>query len=332
MQAAKVLVTGATGLLGANIVEQLNSRGYDVRVFARKTSQFDALAGLTYEVFVGDLNSEKDLTSALQGCEYVIHAAALTALSTASYQTFYKTNVEATKLLADLAQRFDVKRFIYVSTANCFTNGTLENPGDETGGFMPWLKKSNYAYTKYLAQQYVLEKTALGLPAIVVAPTFLIGPRDTKPSSGRLIEYILRNKIVFYPAGGKSFIDVRFAAQAIVNVLEQGRVGEIYLLAGENLSYKQFYSLVAQTANVQRIKLGIPRVALLGIGYFADVLKILGFKMAFDRTAARLLTLDNYFSNKKAQNELSLIASDTEQAIRAYLQWREESLTRNSRK
>ncbi len=328
MQAAKVLVTGATGLLGANIVEQLNFRGYDVRIFARKTSKFNALAGLNYEVFVGDLNNENDLTKALQSCGYVIHAAALTALSPVSYDKFYKTNVEATKLLADLAQKFEVKRFVYVSTANCFTNGTLEHPGDEATGFMPWLKKSNYAYTKYLAQKYVLEKARQGFAAIVVAPTFLIGPRDIKPSSGRLIEYILRNKIVFYPAGGKSFIDVRFAAEAIVNALESGRVGETYLLAGQNLTYKQFYNLVTQVANLQRIKLGVPRLLLTGIGYIAEFLKYLGIKTAFDSTSARLLTLDNYFTNKKARSELSLKQTDTAAAIKAYLQWRQTTPSR----
>ena len=323
MQQEKILVTGATGLLGANIVEELNRQGYAVRVFARKTSKFDALDGLHYEVFFGNLNSQQDIEKALQGCNYVIHAAALTALSKAKFNTFYQINVAATKLLADLSLIAGIERFIYVSTANCFTNGSIDNPGDENTDFMPWLKKSNYAYTKYLAQNYVLELVKKGLPAIVVAPTFLIGPRDIKPSSGRLIEYILHNKLAFYPVGGKSFIDVRLAASAIVNALKLGRLGEVYLLAGENLTYRQFYSLVKKIAVLRQIKIGLPRWMLLGIGYLAEILKILGVQTAFDSTSARLLTLDNYFSNEKAKKELNLRQTNTKSAIEAYIQWRQ---------
>ncbi len=320
-----VLVTGATGLLGANIVEQLNLRGYNVRILARKSSSFKALQGLDYELIYGDLTQTDSLKQALHGVDYVIHSAALTATANVDFEQFFLVNTKATKDLVDLAKKQGIKRFVYVSTANCFTNGTKQQPGTEEGGFMQWLVSSKYAYTKYLAQEYVLEQAQQGFPGLVVAPTFLIGPRDSKPSSGRLLLYAVRNKILFYPPGGKSFIDVRLAAEAVVNALEKGRIGQTYLLAGENLTYKEFFEKVAHVLQQKKLYVPVPKVVLASVAYLMEFLKVFGVKTLFDRTNQRLLTIDNYFSNQKAQGELGLKPTKIEEAIKAAIEWFEQN-------
>ena len=319
----KVLVTGANGLLGANIVRQLGTAGYLAKAMVRKGSNTLSLEGANYELFEGAITSEKDVYEAVSACDYVIHSAASTAQTPSNVEAFRKTNIDATRLIMEACKHFNIERFIFVSTANCFTNGSIENPGDETSGFMPWLKGSGYAYSKYLAQQEVLENVKKhAFPAIVVSPTFMLGPHDSKPSSGKLLLYGYNKKIVFYPPGGKSFVDVEFAAKAICNALTKGRVGETYLLAGNNMTYKDFFKLVEKQTGKRKILIQIPGKVLttLGssVGFFG---KVFGLSLPLNTVNARLLSLDNYFSNKKAVSELGLEETDVDAAVASAIDW-----------
>ncbi len=326
MKTDKVLVTGATGLLGANIVKELNNRGYKVKILTRPASKLNGLEGCNYEIIKGDITNKTGLEEAIQDCHYVIHAAAKTAQGSNRMKQYMKVNLEATQNLLKLSEKHHIKRFVYVSTANCFTNGTLNNPGNEEKGFMPWLKHSSYAYSKFLAQQSVLQMAKnKGPDALVVAPTFLIGPRDSKPSSGKLLLYALRNKIVFYPPGGKSFTDVEFAAQAIVNALTMGKNGESYLIAGKNMTYKDFFEAVSRVTGEKRILIPLPRTIINILANTLEITgKIFGFSPQLNKANAKLLTLDNYFSNKKAAEELKLKETDIEEAIKKAADWFEQ--------
>ncbi len=309
--------------MGANIVCQLNQRGYDVRIFVRPTSNLDALKGCEYEKVVGDITQPGDLRKAVQGCDYVIHSAALTAQVDANFDRFWQVNVEATENLVEISRQFDIKRFIYVSTANCFTPGPLDNPGTEQGGFMPWLVRSHYAYTKFAAQLTVLnEYRTSGFPAIVVAPTFLIGPRDVKPSSGRIVLYALGRRVVFYTPGGKSFADVEKVASAIVNALERGRLGETYLLAGANMPYRDFFQIVAEIEGRKKVYIKIPDFILTAVaGTLTFMGNVTGRKFEFDIMNKRLFTLDNYFCYKKAKYELGYEPTVIRDAVRKSIEW-----------
>ncbi|MEE4286080.1 MAG: SDR family NAD(P)-dependent oxidoreductase, partial [Mariniphaga sp.] len=199
----KVLVTGANGLLGSNVADRLSKQGYDVVAVVRKNSNVLALNGIKCKIVECDITKRLEVEKAIAGSDYVVHCAANTKQSPSNLDAYKKINIDSTSVLIQLSKLNNIKRFIYVSTANCFTNGTVQNPGDESKGFMPWLKKSGYAYSKYLAQQMVLEEVEKNnFPAIVVAPTFIIGPRDAKVSSGKLIMHALKRKVVFYPPGG----------------------------------------------------------------------------------------------------------------------------------
>ena len=320
---AKVLVTGASGLLGANIVCHLNRRGYDVRILVRSTSNLSGIQDCKYEKFIGDITNVEELKNAIKGCDYVIHAAALTAQVEATFERFWQVNVRGTENIVKEAKKHNIKRFIYVSTANCFTPGPLDQPGTEESGFMPWLIKSPYAYTKFAAQLTVLNEYRMtGFPSIVVAPTFLIGPRDVKPSSGRMIIYVLGRRVIFYTSGGKSFVDVEKVAEAVVNALERGRLGEVYLLSGVNMSYRHFFQIVAEVEGKKKLYVKVPDVLLTSVAGLLTLLgNILGKKFAFDIVNKRLFTLDNYFSHKKAMAELGYEPTVIREAVRKSIAW-----------
>jgi dihydroflavonol-4-reductase len=137
----KVLVTGANGLLGSNVASQLTKQGYNVVAVVRKGSNQLALKGIPCEIIECNLTNVADVEKAIFGCDYVVHCAANTQQKPNKLEAFKKINIDATSILIRLSKQHKIKRFVFVSTANCFTNGTIQNPGDESKGFMPWLKK-----------------------------------------------------------------------------------------------------------------------------------------------------------------------------------------------
>jgi dihydroflavonol-4-reductase len=320
----KVLVTGANGLLGANIVWQLgNHQFYSARAMVRKGANMLSLQGANYELFEGNITNRDDVLRATDGCDFVIHCAARTSQHPSGLEHYREANIESTKLIIEACLEKGIKRMVFVSTTNCFTPGSLQSPGTETGGFMPWLKKSGYAYSKYLAQEIVLDAVKKeNLSAVVVAPGFLIGPRDAKPSSGKLLLYGMNNRFIFCPPGGKSFVDAEFAAEAAINALTAGSPGEIWLLTGENLTYRNFFRSLANLSGKKKYIIPLPRILLRTAAYFCDVLEsIFRISLPFNSTNQKLLCLNNYFSNQKAMDELNIKPTRTNDAILKAMEW-----------
>lgn len=319
----KVLVTGANGLLGSHVVRVLLYNRFEVRAMVRKGSNLKALEGLNYELFEGQITKYSGIEKAVKGCDFVIHVAARTAQTPSKLEVFQKPNIDSTQFLVESCKKHNVKRFVFVSTANCFGNGTKENPGDENTPFLPWLKNSGYAYSKYLAQQIVLKKSIENeFDAIIVNPTFLIGANDVKPSSGQIFSHILNRSVAFYPPGGKNFVDVETAAKGVVSALEKGEKGECYLLAGENHSYKEFFQIIKKITEQKTVLIPIPQWLLLIIGKSGSFIeKVLKKPVQLTYTNAKMLCLGNYFTAEKAINELDLKITLTKNSAEKAILW-----------
>lgn len=319
----KVLVTGANGLLGANIIRQLLKDGYQVKAMLRKNYNPISIKGVDCELFIGEISNETDVFNAVSGCSYVIHSAANTSQISNNFEDFRKTNIEATKLLIKASKVHNINRFVFVSTANCFANGSIAQPGHENSIFMPWLKESHYAYSKFLAQTEVLrEVSENSFPAIIVNPTFMLGAYDSKPSSGKLLLYATKNRILFYPPGGKSFVDVEYVVKSISNSLDNGIIGECYLLAGGNMSYKQFFKRVGQITGKRKILIPIPKAFLLALGRIGNILQsYFSLSLSLNLVNTKLLSLDNYYSNRKAIQSLAFMDTEIDKPIQSALLW-----------
>jgi dihydroflavonol-4-reductase len=317
----KVLVTGANGLLGSHVVKVLCERKFVVHVMVRKGSNLKALNGLNYLLFEGQITCRSDVEKAVAGCDYVIHVAARTAQSPSKLEAFYNPNVQSTRFLIAACLKFKVKRFVYVSTANCFGNGSKTSPGTEQKPFLDWLKDSGYAYSKWLAQQMVLEKTHK-LDAVIVNPTFLIGENDVKPSSGEIFFHVLKKSIVYYPPGGKNFVDVGAAARGVVNAMLKGKNGECYLLAGENLSYVEFFRTIANITQQNSVFVSVPPWIFKLAGAIGDVMERV-FKIPVQLTSvnAKMLCEGNYYSAEKAANEIDFEVIPVKQSMEKAILW-----------
>lgn len=324
MISEKVLVTGANGFLGNNIVRVLLERNYQVVALVRPSSDISILEGLECNVIRRNPDNLEEMEAAVDTCDYVIHSAALTAQNITDFEIYRESNVIPTEVLVKACKRTGVKRFVLVSSASCFTSGPKENPGDEGLGFNEEFRDSGYAYSKYLAQNYVLNEIKKNdFPAVVVAPAFMLGAYDPKPSSGVLILYILKNRVLFYPKGGKSFVDVKAVAIATVNALKMGKTGEIYLLSGVNLTYKTFYRDVAAIASQKKFFIAVPGISLRVL---EKLYRLLPAKtLLLLTTNLKNLFSDNYFVNNKARAVLEMPSTDIEQVISESVHWFREN-------
>ena len=318
----KVLVTGANGLLGANVTEQLAIKGFQVIAMVRKGCNMKGLHGLDYNLFEGNITDSEDLEKVISQCDYVVHCAAKTTQK-GRFSEYEGANIYSTRLIIETCKKHKVKRLVFVSSANCFTNGTLNKPGTEESDFLPWLKQSGYAFSKYIAQTLVLNETKNNsLNAVVVAPTFMIGSRDTGNSSGKLLRYAMQNQILFYPPGGKSFVDAGFVAEAIVNALANGESGNCYLLAGENLTYKDFFKRVSRLNGTGKLLIPIPKFILVLIASVSgSIEQLFHISLPLSKVNQKLLCLDNYFSNKKAVQEIGLKKTNIDDSIIKAISW-----------
>lgn len=310
-------------MLGAHVVRELLSRKYSVRAMVRKQSNLKALKGLGIEFYFGQVTEIGDVAGAAEGCSFIFHVAARTAQKPSGLESYRLPNITSTAHCIEVCRNQPVKRLVYVSTANCFGNGTIENPGSEQRPFNQWMKKSGYAYSKYLAQQKVLEAAKnKNLDAVVVNPTFIIGANDVKPGSGQIFSHILNKKIAFYPPGGKNFVDAESAATGVVNAMEKGRTGECYLLAGENMTYKYFFKMTAEIAGQNPVLVPIPRFVLMAMGYLGDFSeKVLKLPVRLSKVNARMLCENNFYTPEKAMKELDLPLVSARESAKKAIDW-----------
>lgn len=318
----RVLITGANGFLSGHIVHELLRRGYTVRAMMRSGAKAPALSGLNIEIVYGNITNKADVSTAVKGCDYVIHAAADTNQSYRKTSDYYPVNVDATANIVEAVQNENCKRLIFVSTANTMGFGTVVNPGNERTPVSPLFLKSGYAKSKLLAQDLVLEAVKnRKIDAVVVNPTFMIGPVDHNPHSGRIFNMILKKRFVICPPGGKNFVDVRDAAKGIVNAITDGNSGECYLLAGENLSFHDFFLKVNMIAKHKATLISLPAQLLIIFGVIGSIFQCLGIHSELNYTNARILCTGNYFDNSKAVRYLGLSFSEMDKTISDYLNW-----------
>lgn len=319
----KILVTGANGFLGVNLVRYLRDHGYPVRAMLRPTASRRGLEEIDCELFEGYIDKKNDLENALAGCGWVVHAAAVTDQWGVSEKEVEYINLRATMLLAELCLAKKVKKLVYVSTANAFAPGTLAAPGTELNGFSLFKAGSAYINTKFLAQQYLLELHASSqLPVVVVNPSFMVGPYDYKPSSGALVLHALKRNIVFYPPGGKNLVFVGDVCKGILLALEKGRTGQCYLLTGENMSYRALFTLIRKLGNKPGYGIQIPSFVLRVLGWIAPIFqRIFGSRWKLTRQVVYMARINAYYTGKKAKLEWDFATMPAQQAIEITLNW-----------
>lgn len=324
----KVCVTGATGLLGTNVILKLLQNGYSVTALVRQKSSWLGEENENLKLVEADLLC--DISVYLTDMDCIIHVAAETRQNLIRYDEYRKVNYEAVVNLFTHAELMGVKKFLFVSTANTLGFGNTAFLGSEKAPQIYPFTHSLYAQSKLEAEEYLL-KNSKNTDVIIVNPTFMIGAYDSKPSSGKIIFWVWKKKLIFYPKGGKNFVHVEDAANGVVNAVEKGKNGEKYLLANENLSYRELFKKVNRITRQNPIMIPIPNKLLSFLGLIGDVLRKFKIKTDLSSSNMKALQISNYYSNQKSIEELGVQYQPIDKAIKDAVQYFIENPVKNKK-
>jgi dihydroflavonol-4-reductase len=313
------LVTGATGLVGNNVVRLLLERGQRVRALVRNPTD-KALLGLPLDTVAGDVCDQETVGRAAEGVDLIIHAAARVHLGWSGLALQRSVNVEGTRHVAKAAHNAGV-RMIHVSSVDALAIGSRAQPADEEcppeGSVL-----CPYVVTKREAECAVMELVANGLDAVIVNPVYMFGPWDWKPSSGRMILEVARGWALLAPPGGNDFADVRDVAAGILTAAERGQRGRRYILGGEPLSYLEAWRMIADVVGVRGPRRKMLRPGLFIAGRFGDLwAKVRGVEGDINSAAIAMSRLEHHYSYARAAAELDYRPRPAREAVEAAWEW-----------
>ena len=308
----RVFVTGVNGLLGTNLVHLLLNRGYHVKGLIRDKSRYKGKLSPNLQWVEGDLFN--DFAKEMEDVDYIVHIAAVTCQNMLYYSDYRNVNVNATVQLFHAAARCNVKKFVFVSTANTIGYGSFDKPGNELDPIREPFNNSLYAQSKKEAEEYLFSHNQK-METIIVNPTFMLGSYDNRPSSGKIILLGWRRRVVFYPPGGKNFVHVEDVAEGIIKCLENSNNGDKYILAGENLYFLDFFRKLNAVANQNPVMIKIPRFILVVIGLFGELIRGAGIKSNLSLVNMKILCINNFYSSQKSVSEFGLRYRSVDLAI-----------------
>lgn len=323
MQPNTIFLTGPDGILGNNLIPVLIGRGFRVRAYIQKGKSAEFTESLGAEIVYGDILNREETIDAMAGCDYVIHAAANTNIWPTRDKMIREVNIEGTRNVIQAVLANKIKKMIHIGTANSFGFGSKSNPGNETLAYACAPYGLDYMDSKYEAQKQVLSAVKeSGLPAMILSPTFMIGPFDFKPSSGQLIISVYKNKVPGYTQGGRNYVYVKDAAIAIANALEKGKVGECYIMGNENLNYQEIFDKISKITGAKPVKRSIPSAGTIALGAILSIAgKLFNYNPGVSLPVARISVHEQYYSNAKAVRELGLPQTPIDLALQDAFQW-----------
>jgi dihydroflavonol-4-reductase len=318
----KLFVTGATGFVGAHVARLAAAQGAQLRLLTRATSRVENLP-VGADVVVGDLRELAGFASALQGCDAVIHVAADYRLWVPDPAEMYQANVEGTRELLRLAREAGVRRVVYTSSvATMGFHGDAvvdeETPVSEAAMI------GHYKRSKWMAEQVALEAARAGQQVMVLNPTTPIGALDAKPTpTGRIVVDFLNKNFPAYVETGLNLVDVEEIARMHLVALERGRVGERYILGGENLTLKHILDRLAGMTGLPSPTMKVPHAVAMAYAFFEEMLtgKLRGKEPRATVEAVRMGKKMMFASSAKAERELGLRVMPVDAALRAAVEW-----------
>ena len=331
MPEPRVLITGATGFVGANVARALVESGRAVRALVRESSDRGSLAGLDLELVRGDLRDPSAVNDAVRGCEEVYHVAAEYSFWSSNPEEMYRSNVEGTRHVMESSLRHGVRRVVYTSTVGTIglapaaegSGGELAARDEETP-LVDGQLAGHYKQSKFFAEQVALEYAARGLPVVIVNPSAPVGPWDRKPTpTGRILVDFMKGRMPAYLDTGLNIVHVRDVAAGHVLAAEKGRPGQRYILGHANMTLAHILAELARLSGKRAPTTKIPYGVAYAAGWlstkFADVVS--HRPPAIPLESVKMAKRHMFFSAKKAVTELGLPQTPVEQAFADALGW-----------
>lgn len=319
----KALVTGATGFVGAAVARALLAQGWQVRALVRSGSDRRNVAALAVEQVVGELTDAGSLERACDGCGAVFHVAADYRLWAPQPQVLYRTNVDGTGNLLDAAQRAGVRRVVYTSSVATVGIPADGSPGREDTPVSLAAMIGHYKRSKFLAEERAREAAARGVPVVIVNPSTPIGPGDVKPTpTGQIVLDAARGRTPAYVDTGLNIVHVDDVAAGHLLAFHRGRIGERYILGGEDMTLRQILTLIAELVGRSPPRIRLPHGAVLPVAYVAELYaRLTGRPTRVTVEGVRMARKRMFFTSDKAQRELGYRSRPAPQAFTDALRW-----------
>jgi len=319
-----VLVTGATGFVGSAVLRALTGRGASVRALARPSSVRTNLSGVACEVIEGDMTDPASMARAMAGMRFAFHVAADYRLWARDPAAIRRANLDGARVVMEAALAAGIERLVYTSSVATLRAGDAATVVDETSPLGEEEGVGVYKQSKVAAERLVERMVAeRGLAAVIVNPSTPIGPRDIKPTpTGRMVLEAAQGKIPAFVDTGLNLAHVDDVAEGHILALERGRIGERYILGGQDLSLRQMLADIAALTGRKAPTLALPRAPLYPLAFVAEgVAQITGKEPMLTRDALKMASHHMFFTSAKAERELGYKARPHVEALADALAW-----------
>jgi dihydroflavonol-4-reductase len=301
----RVLVTGASGFVGSAVVAALLAQGKSVRALVRATSPLANLPRTGVEIVQGDLRDPAAMAAAMRDVRYLFHVAADYRLWARDPGEIMTANVEGTRNVMQAASQAGVARIVYTSSVATLAlrDGAA---ADESVGLDENQAIGAYKRSKIAAERLVEAMIGQGLPAIIVNPSTPIGPRDGRPTpTGRILIEAARGRMPAYVDTGLNLVHVDDVAAGHLAALKTGRIGERYILGGDDVALGDLLAEIAVMVGRRPPRVKLPRAPLFPLALAAEtVAHFTGREPFVTRDGLRMAKYRMFFSSAKAEREL----------------------------
>ncbi len=329
MSSKWTLVTGANGFLGARLVRQLVEKGEKVKAFVRAGANLRELEDLPRDqvrIAVGDVRIVDRVYAGLRGCDKLYHVAANFSMDEKARAHVLDDTVLGAQATLEAARRAGIQKIVFTSSAATLGVSESSEPMDESNAF-DLASPNTYSEAKYAAERLALQGVQDGLPIVIVNPSMIMGPGDWKPtpSGAQIVEYLGHSPSFRMPTmpGGFSIVDVDDVARGHIAAMEKGKIGERYILGGENLSLHDLYALLADVTGLAEPGEEISREKA---NLLASVSELLSWWNGRPPLLTRKM-VQNYYGNyvfvssEKARRELGYESRSAREALARACRW-----------
>lgn len=323
----KILVTGANGFLGSWLTKALVNEGHDVFALVRPNSDVSELEGVSCMYRYGDVTDIPSLLEAFKDIDTVFHLAGVVAYKKSQRALMNKVNVEGTANVVNVCREHHVRRLVHLSSVAAIGAGfTPDEILNEESTYNISHLNIGYFETKHEAELIVKRACAKGeIDAVMVNPTTIYGRADAKKGSRTMQVKVAQGKLKFYSSGGVNVVAVEDVIDGILSAWKNGRKGERYILAGENVLIKDLFAMIAAEAGVKAPSILLPNTALHALGTIGDTLEKIGLKGFISKENSYTATMYHFFDSTKAQKELNFKPRPAREAIHNSVQWMKDT-------
>jgi dihydroflavonol-4-reductase len=321
-----VLVTGGTGFIGSNLATALLDEGCNVRILRRSNSDLRAIGSADVEHRIGDVRDVDSLRRAMTGCDTVFHTAAVVSYWRRERDVMYDVNIHGTGNVSQACLEHGIEKLVHTSSVAAVGFPETGAWADETNVFNWEPYDVGYRISKHRAELEVQSAIKQGLQAVIVNPSIVIGPGDIHFNGGQIIRDVYKKRLFFYIDGGMNITYVGDVVRGHIAAARQGRVGERYILCGENLSVRDVFGITAQVVGGIVPKLKLSGGVVRSVAALAEMAgTVVNRKPWVTRElVARAGTL-YYFSSAKAQRELGYTITPFRTGVENTFDWYKKS-------